>query len=158
MYQRQVTFSEAIESALVKNYCNFKGRASRSEYWWFVLLNVTLKFVVVGVSIFSEEVGTILSYGVSLALFLPGLGLSVRRLHDIGKSGWWLLPLLVFALFVGSIASAYSLSSHLSEMVLIVAMVGILLLLACLVLLIVWFCRDSDRGDNKYGPEPNVVE
>lgn len=91
MYQRQVTFKEAVENAIMQNYCNFDGRASRSEYWWYVLFTVLLSFVIGIAFWWSETMADIVSGVVGLALILPGLGVAVRRLHDIGKSGWWLL-------------------------------------------------------------------
>lgn len=94
MYQRQVTFVEAIQKALVQNYCNFQGRASLSEYWWYVLFTFILSAAITlifGTHTFGEIVSGI----VSLALLLPGLGLSVRRLHDIGNSGWWVFIALI---------------------------------------------------------------
>ncbi|MDE6352515.1 MAG: DUF805 domain-containing protein [Muribaculaceae bacterium] len=94
MYQRQVDFVEAIKRALTINYCNFNGRASRSEYWWFCLFQF---IVVVALNIIfgTDTPGTIVKAIVSLAFFLPGLGLAVRRLHDIDKSGWWIFLSLI---------------------------------------------------------------
>lgn len=90
MYQRQVSFVEAIKMALTTNYCNFNGRSSRSEYWWYCLFTFILGIVLT--LIFGDgTVGRIVSGVVNLALFLPGLGLAVRRLHDIDKTGWWVL-------------------------------------------------------------------
>lgn len=93
MYQRQLTFQEAVQRALTVNYCNFEGRSSRSEFWWFTLFTYILSFVLGLVSglLFSEGFADIVSGAVGLALLLPSVGLSVRRLHDIGHSGWWLL-------------------------------------------------------------------
>jgi len=77
-----------------KNYVNFNGRARRQAYWMFVLFNI---IAAVLLSIVDGVIGTggILSGLYSLAVLLPGLALGVRRLHDIGKSGWWLLIGLV---------------------------------------------------------------
>lgn len=92
MIQRQLSFQEAVERALKVNYCNFNGRSSRSEYWWFTLfsslVSAILPFLI---GLISDGLGTAVEWILPLALFLPGLGVSVRRLHDIGKSGWWLL-------------------------------------------------------------------
>lgn len=95
MFQRQATFSEAVRSALVENYCNFDGRASRSQYWWFCLFNLILGCAVSILFASSDSLGTVVDGIVSLALFLPSLGLQCRRLHDIGKSGWWMLVALI---------------------------------------------------------------
>lgn len=89
MYQRQVSFTQAIKMAFDK-YCCFTGRASRSEYWWWVLFTFVISAIVAAV--FGDgTAGKIVSSLVGLAFLLPGLGLSVRRLHDTGKSGWWIL-------------------------------------------------------------------
>lgn len=80
----------------LKNYAKFSGRARRREYWFFVLFTV---LVSIGLSIVDGIIGTFDSqsgYGLlsglySLAVFIPSLAVSVRRLHDIGRSGWWLL-------------------------------------------------------------------
>lgn len=84
MYQRQLTFGEAVKLALTVNYCNFNGRSSRSEYWWFCLFTFIIGAIL---SLFSgSTAGTVISAVVNLALLLPSLGLCVRRMHDIDKS------------------------------------------------------------------------
>ena len=98
MYQYQVSFGQAVNMALNK-YCDFNGRASRSEYWWFALFC----FIVGAVA---GTIGGMLNLNwlpglCSLALLLPSLGLGVRRLHDIDKSGWWIF--LQFIPVVGTI-------------------------------------------------------
>lgn len=97
--QRQVSFVEAIQMAFNK-YCCFTGRASRSEYWWWTLFCL-LVGVVVGAIFGSGNTGITISGIVNLALILPGLGVAVRRLHDINKSGWFIL--LAFIPIVGAI-------------------------------------------------------
>jgi uncharacterized membrane protein YhaH (DUF805 family) len=78
-----MTFSESIRTCLTK-YANFDGRATRSEYWWFVLFTFL-------VSAATGLVSEILSGLFTLAVLLPSLAVGVRRLHDIDKSGWFLL-------------------------------------------------------------------
>jgi uncharacterized membrane protein YhaH (DUF805 family) len=89
-----------------KKYATFAGRASRSEYWWFALIGfvvavVTTLIDVVAAGSFAEAnasatgLGDILSYVWGLATLVPSLALSVRRLHDTNRSGWWLLIVLV---------------------------------------------------------------
>jgi len=114
-----MSFVDAVKSVLTQ-YCTFSGRARRSEYWYFVLFNFIIGMVA---SVIGRAVGSnILSIVVSIALFLPGLAVAVRRLHDIGKSGWWLFISLVP--FVGAI------------------------------LLFIWVIKDSDPGENQFGPNP----
>ncbi len=91
MYQRQLTFKEAVESALKNNYCNFDGRASRSQYWWFYLFQIIVSVVLYCLSPILGSSVTTLATLINLALLLPALGLCFRRLHDTGKSGWWML-------------------------------------------------------------------
>lgn len=78
-------------------YATFSGRASRSEFWWFYLFTVLLGWGATAVGALSAPgtgAGEILSLIVSLALFLPTLAVGCRRLHDIGRSGWWQLLVL----------------------------------------------------------------
>lgn len=91
MQQIQIPFTDAVKRALTVNYCNFEGRSSRSEYWWFCLFNIILSVIISFVFSFSQNAELIVSGIVSLALLLPGLGVAIRRLHDIDKSGWWIL-------------------------------------------------------------------
>jgi uncharacterized membrane protein YhaH (DUF805 family) len=74
---------ESVTSVL-KNFANFDGRARRSEYWWFFLVNV---IVTNGLQFISPTIGMI----ASLALLIPSIAVGVRRMHDVGKSGWFLL-------------------------------------------------------------------
>jgi len=79
-------FVQAIKSCLGQ-YATFSGRASRSEYWWFFLFQV---LVMVATSMLGDVINGI----ASLALLLPALAVGARRLHDIGRTGWWQLLLL----------------------------------------------------------------
>lgn len=92
-----MTFAEAISTCFSK-YATFSGRALRSEYWWFALFNIIVSVVL---NLLVQAIGpesavlNLLAIVVGLGLFLPGLAVSVRRLHDIDKSGWWLLVGLI---------------------------------------------------------------
>ncbi|HSV58797.1 MAG TPA: DUF805 domain-containing protein [Variovorax sp.] len=78
-----MSFVQAVQVCLRK-YVDFEGRASRPEFWWFALFQL---IVMVVAAMLGQTVYTI----VALALVLPSLGVGARRLHDIGKSGWFLL-------------------------------------------------------------------
>ena len=84
MLQYQVSFPDAIKRAF-SNYCCFKGRASRSEFWFWVLFT----FIVGTILSFFGNAGEYLSGAASLAFLLPSLGLYWRRLHDTGRAGGW---------------------------------------------------------------------
>jgi uncharacterized membrane protein YhaH (DUF805 family) len=85
---------------VLKKYAVFGGRARRKEYWMFVLWNliiyVVLGFVlgIIGKAI-NSQMPMVLAYLYALAVLIPNLAVSVRRLHDTGRSGWWLLIGLV---------------------------------------------------------------
>ena len=91
-------FMDAVKNALQNNYVNFSGRASRSEYWWFYLFSVLVSTgtqILMGVFAALGDAGIMIGLGfgvlVMLGIFLPSFGVSVRRMHEIGKSGWFLL-------------------------------------------------------------------
>jgi uncharacterized membrane protein YhaH (DUF805 family) len=88
-------FGQAIATCFRK-YAVFSGRASRSEYWFFVLFEILLYIVLVAVDIAAFRGSmNVFSTLASLVLLLPGLAVQVRRLHDTDKSGWWVLISLV---------------------------------------------------------------
>lgn len=114
---------------VLRQYAVFSGRARRAEYWFFVLFNLIIAFVLgvidgmAGFTLGAYELGLLGTlYG--LAVFLPSLAVAVRRLHDTGRTGWWLL--------IGFIP-----------------IIGFIVLLIFLVL-------DSDPGPNEYGPNPKA--
>ena len=88
-----MSFGEAIKSGF-SNYVKFNGRASRSEFWWFVLFTYVVGFII---SLFTSSMdgGTYITLIWTLAIFLPLFGLYFRRLHDADHSAWWLLIGLV---------------------------------------------------------------
>lgn len=90
-----------------KKYAVFSGRARRKEFWYFVLFNLVIAIAltvfdnVAGLYI-SKDTGTgFLSTIYSLAIIIPSLAVEVRRLHDTGRSGWWLL--IAFIPLIGAI-------------------------------------------------------
>ncbi len=86
-------FTEAIQSGF-RNYVTFSGRASRSEYWYWVLFSILAS---IGGEILDAITGGagLINLAVALGLFLPALSVAVRRLHDVDRSGWWYLIILI---------------------------------------------------------------
>ncbi len=106
---------EALRNGLT-NYVNFEGRTGRSTFWWYVLgvfvilllasiLDRTLFGAPTSVGILAAYAAQPITTIVSLAFLLPNLAMAVRRLHDIGKSGWWIL--VGFVPIVGLIVLIY---------------------------------------------------
>lgn len=114
--------------AITKNYANFSGRARRKEYWGFVLFNMLISVIYSLLSFIFQSsellilILSVITMVVGLALLIPGIAVTVRRLHDTDRSGWWyflfLLPVL-----------------------------GVLVLL-------VFFCIEGTKGDNRFGANP----
>lgn len=75
-----------------KNYVNFEGRARRKAFWMFVLFNFIATIITSTIdSIVFGQNAYVLTSLYNLAIFLPSIAIGIRRLHDIGKTGWWLL-------------------------------------------------------------------
>ena len=138
-YQKQQSVQPAVKSVgfldailcFYKNYANFKGRATRKEYWYIVLYMLLISIGFYGLKVAAEMIAfaygswiyvdfvTVFNVICMIVNIVPGISLAFRRLHDTGKSGVYYLFILIPV--VGSI------------------------------LLIVFFCTDSD-ADNQYGP------
>lgn len=131
-------FGEAVRTCLMAKYIVFQGRAPRAEFWWFglfVFIVLAIIYSIAGwlaVATMSDGAMSIvgdLAIGVAalivLAFFLPGLAVTVRRLHDLGYSGWWYLAQLIP--IVGGI-------------------IGIVMLIG--------FMMRGNIGSNRFGPDP----
>jgi uncharacterized membrane protein YhaH (DUF805 family) len=147
-------FGEAIRICLSK-YVDFNGRAPRSEYWWFVLFAL---LVGIATALIDRVVapGYVAAHGrgpvsmvASLALLLPSLAVSVRRLHDIDRTGWWILIVYVAVLVLAFVAIGAAFTGHAAA-----ALIMLLIMLALCVWLIVWFATKGTAGPNRFGPDP----
>lgn len=95
-----MTFQDAVKTCFRK-FATFSGRAQRSEFWWFALFVVISNFVLgivdhmlFGMAVDGQQV-SLLGALFSLAVLLPNIAVGVRRLHDLDKSGWWYLLILI---------------------------------------------------------------
>ncbi|GAA0625740.1 DUF805 domain-containing protein [Kribbella sandramycini] len=120
---------------ITKRYAQFSGRARRKEFWFFQLfffigaLVLSILDSLLGLEFYKSA--TYGSFGYlavvfQLALLVPSIAVSVRRLHDVGRSGWWVL--LSFVVCIGWIV------------------------------LLVWYVREGQVGDNEHGPDPKAAE
>lgn len=124
-----MTFVESVKSGFI-NYSNYRGRASRSEFWyWFLFYLLFGWFIMLGVEgyiILTKSPGLGIATGLYFLLFLcPNVSVSMRRMHDVSRSAWWLL----------------------FGMVPLVGQVYVLL----------WLIKEGDPGENKYGDDPLTV-
>lgn len=123
-----------------QKYAQFSGRSTRNEYWWFYILTFAISILL---SILDELLGLRrqfeLIFGIYLLIsFLPSVAVLVRRLHDVGRSGWLIFLPLVFSLISFLI-------------------IPIIFVLISSIWLFILITRDSMPGDNKYGPNPKGV-
>jgi uncharacterized membrane protein YhaH (DUF805 family) len=143
----------------IEKYANFSGRAPRAEYWWFHLFQMLLGLVTTVIDSLLEldGPGSPLSTNLilSLALFLPALAVTVRRFHDINRSGW-----SVLTTFVPIFAVLFlQLLTPVGWALLVFGgwIAGILLALVTiwvLVKFIGFMATEGNPGDNLYGPDP----
>jgi len=143
----------------LKEYATFKGRAQRSEYWYFILINN----IAIGIlSIMGESNGGVLIEAllglIALAIFIPTIAVTVRRLHDVGKSGWWMFILLVP--FLGWCVLLYFLltKSHNVDKSAWWILIGLILSMGVLGLFVLlYFLIQDSKNDNEYGINPKSV-
>ena len=140
----------------IEKYADFSGRAPRAEYWWYFLAVIVASIVA---RIIDNILGMdlVAAYGpvsliLMLALLVPGIAVTVRRLHDTNRSGWWILIALVpygimAVAAVGALASGSMGALVGAGMLSIIALCGAIALLVFMVL-------PGTPGDNRYGPNP----
>lgn len=144
----------------VRKYAVFSGRARRKEYWFFVLfyilIAVVLSFIDAVLSAYEEGIGMLTGI-FQLAMFLPALGVAVRRMHDTGRSGWWVLVPLI-PLIGGALIGWLAVLGDAAEIMLVVLGVLVTLFMFIGWLIFLWFAtRDGQPGENAYGPDPKAL-
>lgn len=139
---------------VLRNAFIIQGRAGPSDYWWWALivaiLGIALSVIdkIIFGTAFNEFIGPLFSVFIVAAL-IPSATLSIRRLHDTNRSGWWLIPLILFpVVFI-----------TLGMFEIIFLPVAIMLTLAAdavtFGILFKWLAQKSHEGENQYGPEPS---
>lgn len=131
-------------------YAQFGGRSQRKEFWYFFLFYslFSIPFGVVDMFLIGTSIlGTIYF----LAFLTPSLAVGVRRLHDMGRSGWWML--LYTGIVLQQLASGIKVSGRGVNEEAVVAIVFVVAAV-CTIVLIVFMVRKSQPGHNRYGPDP----
>jgi uncharacterized membrane protein YhaH (DUF805 family) len=90
---RDMDIQQSVKTVLA-NYAKFEGRSGRAEYWWWVLAYMIAYVVIYAVGS-AVGMGQLLVAVLGLGLLVPNVAVSIRRFHDIGKSGWWCLIFLI---------------------------------------------------------------
>lgn len=149
------------KKVVFENYANFKGRARRSEYWYYLLMTIIISIIlmiideVLGLKYGPKDDSGVISSIYSLAVFVPGLAVSVRRLHDIGKSGWLLVIFYVSIIVLTAGAFLVGFSSGMAGGNFGIGfIIPILAILGLSIWMLILFCTEGDQGANKYGPDP----
>jgi len=140
---------------VTNHYLDFNGRMGRAQYWYYILVVFVLA---IGVAIVASVTTRALSSLFSLALLLPNLGMTVRRLHDTGKPGIWVVLPLIPGVLMILLGSLVFLGGALGFLFFIAAFATIiwLLWLAAMAVLIFFCAQPGQAGDNMYGPPPPV--
>lgn len=181
-YQPRVTASPMMDPVTAvktcfKKYFDFKGRARRSEFWWFVLFVIVVSSALSYFGLLFPWIGYV-SLAFTIAVFIPELAALCRRLHDTNHGSWWaaLLALLLvgyygsFASILGSNFGEIASSNNMEDMMgmaqemansiqaspglattMAVCSLGALVVA---IILIIFTVKDSHWGENKYGPSP----
>ncbi len=183
-----MTIQESVKVCLQK-YADFSGRATRAEFWWWLLATTVVSFAISAVdTAISVLMGSVTVFAFSpfstifgLAILLPNLAVTARRLHDIGKSGWWQLVWIVIAgagwiifaigiaitvimLFTGGSVAGIKEGEFFSNVefadflpAISTLVIALLVNLAVFIWYLIWLVRQGDNGANRFGPDPRAI-
>jgi len=136
-----MSFTQSIKNSLTKNYASFSGRASRTEFWYFIIFIIIGYLIGFGLILLSYKFFWLLAIFM-IAIIIPALAVTARRLHDINKTGWLQLLPWPFGLLEGIFAS-----SRQESLEILFILIG----LGIYIYLLVLYCTHGDKKDNKYG-------
>ena len=170
-----------------RKYANFSGRATRAEYWWWVLFTFIGSAVFAVIDSIADWNGP-LNTLFSLAILLPTVTVITRRLHDIGKTGWWqlgwyainitawlvagIMYFIALVITYGTTDASGKYSFHITEVewantgaayaafpaaAIVVVAAGIITL-ALFIMAIVWLVRQGESVENRFGPDPRTSD
>ena len=183
-----MTIQESVKVCLQK-YADFSGRATRAEFWWWLLATTVVSFAISAVdTAISALMRSVTEFAFSpfstsfgLAILLPNLAVTARRLHDIGKSGWWQLVWIVIAgagwiifaigiaitvimLFTGGSVASIKEGEFFSNVefadflpAISTLVIALLVNLAVFIWYLIWLVRQGDNGANRFGPDPRAI-
>ncbi|WP_066664570.1 DUF805 domain-containing protein [Sphingomonas sp. CCH9-H8] len=162
----------------LKRYFDFSGRSRRKEYWMYTLFLVIVSIVLAildnalgldgsatadPADPFGAASGGLLGNIFALGTLIPSLAVSVRRLHDLDRSGWWILlpmgPILVGAVLlgVGMVQSLGGMGGGTSSLM-VVGGIALFAGFICSIVLLVWYCTAGTAGPNRFGEDPKGAD
>ena len=143
-----VNFGTAIQLGF-QRYFDFSGRSTRAELWWWSLFTNLVQLI--------PLIGGV----IALAALIPSIAVTSRRLHDIGKTGWWQLLFWIASIIAWSASISFlflglyaSEEGDSSGFLFLLSGVALVVAIAVIAIAIKWFVRKGDEGPNKYGPDP----
>ena len=140
-------FIAAVRLGL-QRYALFRGRAARAEFWWFFLFTTALSFATLPLeAVWRPELVEWIDIGISLAFLSPSLAVTIRRLHDRDRSGWWALLFAPITWF-GFVPPQHG------DPLAVLLYPGLIALLAGLIMLV----SPGTEGPNRFGPDPLARE
>ncbi len=144
-----MTFVKSIDTCLLEKYFVFRGRASRSEFWYFMLFQSMLQMAC------SVWLGYGSAYSVFLGALLavPTVTAAVRRLHDIDRPGWWLFLLHVLPVGAAMVGACIGMFVYCTREAVIID-TGFGFIAGYIVMMVRFFCRPGTEGVNGYGSDP----
>lgn len=178
-YQPRVTARPMMEPVEAMKTCfnkflNFKGRARRSEYWWFVLFTFIVSWIFSVLGAFHMAF-SVIGMVIGFVLCIPQMAAMTRRLHDTNRSGWWALAIFIcmlvvygaFAVMLAPHASALMAEGDDMAMAMIfvdaiqempaamsVATIASIITIILFIITLIFTVKDSHWTENKYGPSP----
>lgn len=142
----------------LKKYADFTGRAPRAEYWWFALASTVLgiAFDYLDRLVSQPIIGIYgpLSLALAFVLLVPGVAVTVRRVHDINRNGWWvLLDSWSYLFMVAGLIHA-SLEEIVKTTTPALLLMLVIFMLVSIVVMLVFTVTRGTEGPNRYGPDP----
>ena len=149
-----ISFPQALKICIIKKPFNWKDRASRSEFWWFFLF-INLFSILISPLAEQYKVMNIIMGVSSIPLLWLHTMVSIRRLHDLNKSAWWLFaPYLYLLLAIIILALTVDPWADEKSPVHIVLILGVFAVLIYFLVLLCLFCKRGTVGANRFGPDP----
>lgn len=153
-------FFQSVRACFFK-YATFSGRAQRSEFWWWMLFYAlasmaasTIDSMVLGFDFDSSGPTYVIFL---LATAIPNFAVTARRLHDIDRSGWWMVVpygIAILAVALAAITASILRSGDAEQILFLLPLIAIAAMLLAFLILLIWLIKKGTTGENRFGPDP----